>query len=91
MLDGGPLFFAVGEKTTGEQLNDNKRIAEAVWVEWDDILSRYNFDTKTVVVEIDAKAEDAVRAALGAAAVHLLLFQTAHVVYVDKLLGGSFV
>lgn len=83
MLDGGPLFLTVGEETAREQFNDDKRIAEAVGVQWNYFLGRDNFDAETIVVEVDTDAENTVRATLGASAVYLLLFQTTHVVHVD--------
>ena len=61
-----------------------------IGVKRDDIFSRNDFDAETVVVEIDADAEDTIRAALGAATVYLLLFQTTHVVHVNELFGWCF-
>ena len=97
-FDARLLLAAIREKSTRKKLYDNKRIGETVGIQGDDVPCRKNFNTETIVMEIDSNAEDAVGCSStlysAATAMNLqltLLLQSLQMIQIDQVLSPSFV
>ena len=91
-LDARLLLAAIWEEAARKELDDDEGIAEPVGIQRDDVPGREDFYAQTVVMEVNADAENAVRSFDCPAAVQLLLLaQPSDMVEIDQLLRFSLV